>query len=38
MRPSEFLANLYVAFDNSMNRATTTFGREAQTWVTGRPW
>ena len=31
--PSEFLAGLYVSFDNTMNRATTTFGREAQVWV-----
>jgi hypothetical protein len=31
--PSEFLATVYAAFDNAMARATTTFGREAQTWV-----
>ena len=31
--PSEFLAGVYVAFDNTMARATTTFGMEAQLWV-----
>jgi hypothetical protein len=31
--PSEFLSGLYVAFDTTMNRATTSFGREAQAWV-----
>jgi hypothetical protein len=31
--PSEFLAGLCQSFDNAMARATTTFGQEAQVWV-----